>query len=110
MNTDFETLWVSKHEEHCPLTDEQMDSMIARAMKEPASMEPVKFKPRHTRRWLIPVGAVAAVAAMVITVSLHHHATPKQVEYNGQSVKFISNNNCSAENVIDALNLYIEKL
>lgn len=107
---DFETLWETRHEGSCPLTVNQMETMIVRAMEQPASVEPVKFRPRHAHRWLIPVGAVAAVTAMVIPVTLHHQATPKQVEYNGQSVKFISNNNCSAENVIDALNHYIEKL
>ncbi len=107
---DFETLWETRHESPCPLTGLQMERMIAHAMEPPAVVAPVKFRPRNTRRRWIPVGAVAAVAAVAIPVTMHYHATPKQVKYNGQSVKFISNNDCSAETVIDALNLYIEKL
>ncbi len=112
MNTDFDTLWKESRETPCPLTDEQLENMIVRAMEEPPSVEPlpmVKVR-RLFRPWLIGVAVAAALVALIVPISTRFQTSPKRIDYKGQSVSFITNNNCEVDSVINALNIYIAQL
>ena len=112
MKTDFDTLWENTTYTRCPLTDEQMEGMIARAQTQTPSVEEVTQPPhRPFRWWLAPLAVAAGLAIILIPVrqTTLYAAGPQQVDYHGQQVRFVCNSGCDVETVIGSLNSYLVK-
>lgn len=112
MNTDFDTLWKTRNETHCPLSDQQLSEMIDRAKSQEPHADFLVLPSRHPfRRWMASLAAAAGLAILIIPTTMMNAqaAVPQQIDYHGQQVKFICNNRCNAENVIQSLDSYIQK-
>ena len=76
----------------------------------------VKPFPTHRRNRWIPYAAAASIAVGVITIGLIRHnetdtilPIAKEVNVNGQTIRFVCNNDCSVQDVIFAVNEVIKK-
>lgn len=59
----------------------------------------------------LSLSAAACVAAvMMVTGTPPFCSGPQNINYNGQTVRFICNNNCDAEYVIGSFNDYLSQL
>lgn len=59
----------------------------------------------------LSLSAAACVAAVVmVTGTPPFQPGPQNINYNGQTVRFICNNNCDAEYVIGSFNDYLSQL
>ena len=121
MNMDFDTLWDTKNEARCPLTNQQLESMIARAREQSgtqwsatdASMvKQVSLTAGQSasKRWVLPFAAAACLILMVFPLARKnvYGAVPHTIDYQGQQVKFICNNQCDASSVIESLDAFIQ--
>ena len=92
------------------MSDEAVDMLVTHAMQRPAHVKPLKHHQRSGLPWFIGVAVAAAFAAAIIPFAMSRQVAPKQVDYNGQSVSFISNSNYEVDSVINALNTYLANL
>ncbi len=110
MNNEFDILWEKSQSVRCPLSDETVEMMVAKAMQRSSELKPLKHHRIPRRPWLVATAVAAASAAVVVPVAMTHQIAPKQVDYNGQSVSFIGNNGCEADSIINALDTYLANL
>ena len=111
MKTDFDTLWGNTTNKQCPLSDEQVESMIARAKSQTPTVDAVTGPlQRPFRWWLAPLAVAAGLAVVLIPIRSNNlQAAVPQVNYHGQQVRFVCNSSCDAETVIGSLNSYLVK-
>ncbi len=113
MKIEFDTLWGTKNETPCPLSDQQLESMIAHAKEQHLEREQITInhKTTSTNRWVVSLAVAAGLAILIIPIKLMdaHAASPSQIDYRGQQVKFICNNRCDAVSVIESLDAFIKK-
>ncbi len=114
MNSDFDIQMNRRRQAlrgaSCPLTDEQWARMTRRAA-ESSVMEPApSVRPLWPRLRRYVPAAAASVALLVVGIGqLQASPRPASVAYGGQSVRFICNNHCDAQNAIAYLDNYIVK-
>lgn len=113
-NTDFDNQWQRRARRlaasECPLSDDQMAALIARAkLATPA----VGCTPHPYRGWLhakaaAPVAAAACLALIAIPLTTSHQSDSDSiVTHRGVQVYFACNNHCSADHVLNALDAKI---
>ncbi len=114
MNNDFDIQWNRRRqalaEASCPLTDEQWSRLMQQAVAaSPVTTEP-SVRPLWPRlRRYVPVAAASVVLLVVGIGQLQASPHPSSVAYGDQSVRFICNNHCDAQNAIAYLDSYIAK-
>jgi len=74
----------------------------------------IQFSAHRSNRW-IPYAAAACIAIGVFAVGLNHHGetgnnlpVAKEVKVGGQTVRFLCNNGCSAQDVLLSANEVIK--
>ena len=112
MNKDFDTLWETGINDRCPLSDQQLAEMIAHAKEQPSQTGTMTYREQHPfRPWLAPLAVAAGLTLLIIPTTMKnaHAAVPQSVVYQGQQVKFICNNRCDANSVVESLDAYLLK-
>ena len=119
---DFDTLWNRRKQtwhEHATKAapdDEAMLRMAEKAQHQASVTEtPAITITKRRNRW-IPYAAAASIAVGVAIVGLTRQNEPgstlpvaKEVNVNGQTIRFVCNNDCSVQDVIFAVNEVIKK-
>ena len=109
---DFDQLWErrthSLEKDLSPFTAQQWAAMVEKA-KRSAPIEAAPPKRAAPRRVFWGTGiAAACVAAALIGVGLRNSALqPASIDYCGQSVRFICNNQCNAQSTIAYFDNYL---
>ena len=119
MPNDFNTQWKKRaaalHHSHCPLGAERRRQMILLAQNSVSSsstqLTPSRARLHRGKVITLSLSAAACVAAvMMVTGTPPFYSGPQNINYNGQTVRFICNNNCDAEYVIGSFNDYLSQL
>ena len=119
---DFDTLWNlrkqtwQEHATKAAPDDESMLRMAEKAQHQVSATEtPAITITKRRIRW-IPYAAAASIAVGVTAIGLTRQNEPgstlpvaKEVNVNGQTIRFVCNNDCSAQDVIFAVNDVIKK-
>ena len=119
---DFDTLWNRRKQtwhEHATKAapdDEAMLRMAEKAQHQASVTEtPAITITKRRNRW-IPYAAAASIVVGVAAIGLTRQNEPgstlpvaKEVNVNGQTIRFVCNNDCSAQDVIFAVNEVIKK-
>ena len=119
---DFDTLWNRRKQtwhEHATKAapdDEAMLRMAEKAQHQASVTEtPAITITKRRNRW-IPYAAAASIVVGVATMGLTRQNEPdntkpvaKEVNVNGQTLRFMCNKGCSAQDVVFAVNDVIKK-
>lgn len=119
MNNNFDTQWERRYRalanSHNPLCDDRWQALVDNAVLSSAQSEgsvpQVKGPDKRNARRIWSAGIAAACAALIIFGIGHRNmqSQPQSVDYSGQSVRFICNNQCSAQSTIAYFDSYIGK-
>ena len=119
---DFKTQWQRRQQWQEPawklVPDDETFLRCAEKARQ-ASAEPdvnvIPFPTHRRNRW-IPYAVAASIAVGVAIVGLSRQNEPgstlpvaKEVNVNGQTIRFVCNNDCSVQDVIFAVNEVIKK-
>ncbi len=110
---DFKTQWQRRQQwqeqaEKSVPNDETLLRWVEKAQQTPAApyVNILPFPTHRNNRW-IPYTAAACIAISVVAIGLNRqnkteNALPvaKEVEVGGQTVRFLCNNGCSAQDII----------
>ena len=110
---DFKTQWQRRQQwqvqaEKSAPDDETLLRWVEKAQQTPAApyVDIIPFPTRRYKRW-IPYTAAACITIGVVAIGLNRqnkveNALPvaKEVEVGGQTVRFLCNNGCSAQEII----------
>ena len=119
---DFKTQWQRRQQRQEPARNLVPDDETflrwaekARHASAGPDVNVIPFPTHHRNRW-IPYAAAASIAVGVAIVGLSRQNEPgstlpvaKEVNVNGQTIRFVCNNDCSAQDVIFAVNEVIKK-
>ena len=120
--SDFKTQWQRRQQWQEParklVSDDETFLRWAEKARQ-ASAEPdvnvIPFPTHRRNRW-IPYAAAATLVIGVASIGLIRHneidttlPIAKEVNVNGQTIRFVCNNDCSAQDVIFAVNDVIKK-
>ena len=117
---DFQTVWVQRKQHWQEQAEETLpddDTLLrlAEMARQRASQQAAVVVPlTHRRRRWMPYAAAACIFIGVSAIALNHKTSsplPKaeEVTVEGQTVHFLCNNGCSAQDVIVAVNEVIKK-
>ena len=117
---DFQTVWIRRkqqwrRESEKTLPDDDTLLRLAENARQRASQQAavvLPFTPRR-KRW-IPYAAAACLLVGVSAIALTHHISssqplPEWVTVEDQTVQFLCNHDCSAQDVMVAINDVITK-
>lgn len=109
---DFKTQWQRRQQwqeqaEKSAPDDETLLRWVEKAQQTPAAPYVNILFPTHRNNRWIPYTAAACIAISVVAIGLNRqnkteNALPvaKEVEVGGQTVRFLCNNGCSAQDII----------
>ena len=119
---DFKTQWQRRQQWQEParklVSDDETFLRWAEKARQASAGPDVNIIPfpTHRRNRWIPYAAAATLVIGVATFGLTHHnetdttlPIAKEVNVNGQTIRFVCNNDCSAQDVIFAVNDVIKK-
>lgn len=95
-----------------PLSDDRWQAMVAQACSSGSGKQETESRnrePSRKRIWGMAAAAACIALAVVGVHQLRLSERPTNVSYSGQSVRFICNNQCNAQNTIAYFDSYIGK-
>ena len=118
---DFKTLWQHRmqwHEqaEKSAPEDETLLYWVEKAQKSPidSQVKVISFPYKNHKRW-IPYAVAASLVIGVTVIRLTHQSQPnkqlpvaKEVTVDGQTIQFLCNNGCSAQDIMLSANAVIK--
>lgn len=120
MKKDFDTIWNERRMRpmgKCPLSDERLTAMAAKAMNsaQPEQVDLTERRHRMTPRLIGWTAAAACTALVAIPISNNMSNTVEgvrlaKVDFNSQKVMMVCNNNCNANAVISSFDDYLKSI